>query len=75
MCGLCHAQDVKVTAFQRMDRDLMARTQERLDLNDDPCAIVRISVADVKEYTFEGNIIGGDVASGAEDGFMRPLFT
>lgn len=58
MCGLCHAQDVKVTAFQRMDRDLMARTQERLDLNDDPCAIVRISVADVKEYTFEGNIIG-----------------
>lgn len=58
LCGLCHAQDVKVTAFQRMDRDLMARTQERLDLNDDPCAIVRISVADVKEYTFEGNIIG-----------------
>lgn len=58
LCCLCRAQEVKVTAFQRMDRDLMARTQERLDLNDDPCAIVRISVANVKDYTFEGNIIG-----------------
>lgn len=58
LCSLCQAQEVKVTGFQRMDRDLMARTQERLDLNDDPCAIVRISVANVKDYTFEGNVIG-----------------
>lgn len=58
LCTLCHAQDVKVTAFQRMDRDLLARTQERLDLNDDPCAVVRISVPDAKSYTFEGNVIG-----------------
>jgi opacity protein-like surface antigen len=54
----CFAQEVKVSAFQRMDRDLLARTQERLDLNDVPCAIVRISVPDVKAYTFEGNVIG-----------------
>ncbi len=58
LCSLSHAQEVKVTAFQRMDRDLMARTQERLDLNDDPCAIVRVSVPDAKDYSFEGNIIG-----------------
>ncbi len=58
LCCFCQAQDVKVTAFQRMDRDLMARTQERLDLNDEPCAIVRISVPDAKDYTFEGNVIG-----------------
>jgi hypothetical protein len=41
-----------------MDRDLLARTQERLDLNDVPCAIVRVSVPDAKAYSFEGNIIG-----------------
>lgn len=56
--GIAQAQELKVTAFQRMDRDLLARTQERLDLNDVPCAIVRVSVANAKDYTFEGNIIG-----------------
>ena len=50
-----HSQELKVVAFQRMDRDLLARTQERLDLNDVPCAIVRVSVANAKEFTFEGN--------------------
>ena len=56
--SIVHAQELKVSSFQRLDRDLLARTQERLDLNDVPCAIVRISVANVKDYTFEGNIIG-----------------
>jgi hypothetical protein len=56
--SLSYAQDVKVTSFQRMDRDLMARTKERLDLNDVPCAIVRVSVPNAQKYTFEGNIIG-----------------
>jgi len=56
--GNIHSQELKVVAFQRMDRDLLARTQERLDLNDVPCAIVRVSVANAKEFTFEGNVIG-----------------
>ena len=56
--GFAQAQELKVSAFQRMDRDLLARTQERLDLNDEPCAIVRVSVANAKNYTFEGNVIG-----------------
>lgn len=56
--GGVHAQELKVSAFQRMDRDLLARTQQRLDLNDVPCAIVRVSVAKAKNYTFEGNVIG-----------------
>ena len=56
--GFAQAQELKVSAFQRMDRDLLARTQERLDLNDVPCAIVRVSVANAKNYTFEGNVIG-----------------
>lgn len=56
--GFAQAQELKVSAFQRMDRDLLARTQERLDLNDEPCAIVRVSVANAKNYSFEGNVIG-----------------
>ena len=56
--SIVHAQELKVSSFQRMDRDLLARTQERLDLNDVPCAIVRVSVANAKNYTFEGNVIG-----------------
>ena len=56
--GFAQAQELTVSAFQRMDRDLLARTQERLDLNDVPCAIVRVSVANAKNYTFEGNVIG-----------------
>ena len=56
--GFVQAQELKVSAFQRMDRDLLARTQERLDLNDVPCAIVRVSIANAKNYTFEGNVIG-----------------
>lgn len=52
------AQELQVVSFQRLDRDLLARTQERLDLNEDPCAIVRVSVPNAKDYIFEGNIIG-----------------
>ena len=58
MVMLVQAQELKVSAFQRMDRDLLARTQERLDLNDEPCAIVRVSVANAKNYAFECNVIG-----------------
>lgn len=36
----------------------MARTNKRFDANDEPCAIVRVSVPDAKEYTFKGNVIG-----------------
>ena len=53
-----HAQEVKVKSFEKLERDLIARTQERLDLNDEPCAVVRVTVPRVKELTFEGNIIG-----------------
>jgi opacity protein-like surface antigen len=58
LCGAVFAQELSVSSFQRMDRDLLARTKGRFDLNDVPCAIVRVSVPDVKSYTFEGNIIG-----------------
>ena len=58
LCAVLNAQELKVKSFEKLERDLMARTNERLDLNDVPCAIVRMSVAEAKSFTFEGNIIG-----------------
>ena len=51
------AQDVKPT-FEVLEFDLIARTKPRLDLNEIPCAVLRVSAADIKGYVFEGNIIG-----------------
>ena len=51
-----HAQELK-PSFKVLERDLLARTQPRLDNNEVPCAIVRVSAADIETYTFEGNII------------------
>ena len=56
--GVLHSQEMEVKSFQRKDRDLLARTQERLDLNEEPCAIVRVSVPKAKDFSFEGNIVG-----------------
>ena len=64
LCGLLlgmfaslQAQDLQ-TSFERLERDLYARTHERLDLNDVPCAVLRVSVSNAKDFTFSGNIIG-----------------
>lgn len=55
---LLQAQELKVESFNMLERDLLARTAERLDLNDVPCAVLRVSVADAKSFTFTGNVIG-----------------
>lgn len=55
-----------VPTFKVLDRDLLARTQPRLDNNEVPCAIVRISASDIDTYTFEGNIIGDVVYQSGE---------
>lgn len=55
--SVVHAQDVKPN-FEVLEFDLIARTKPRFDLNEVPCAVLRISAADIKGYQFEGNIIG-----------------
>lgn len=55
------AQELEISDFRKLDRDLYARTHERLDFNDNPCAVLRVSVANAKDYTFEGNIVGSIV--------------
>lgn len=59
LLGLCAtAQEVQVKSFQKLERDLTARTHERLDRNDEPCAVVRVSVPKARHFVFEGNVIG-----------------
>ena len=55
-----------VPSFRTLEKDLLARTQPRLDLNDVPCAIVRVSAANIETYTFEGNIIGDVIYQSGE---------
>lgn len=62
---LLSAQEL-VPSFKMLEKDLLARTQPRLDLNDVPCAIVRVSAANIESYRFEGNIIGDVVYQSGE---------
>lgn len=62
---ILQAQDVKPT-FQTLEFDLIARTKPRLDINEIPCAVLRVSAAEIKGYEFEGNIIGDIVYSPGE---------
>ncbi len=55
-----------VPTFSTLDRDMLARTQPRLDNNEVPCAIVRVSAKDIESYTFEGNIIGDVIYQSGE---------
>ena len=57
---LC-AQEIRVETFRQLDRDLLARTHERLDLNDVPCAVVRVAVRQPESFEFEGNVVGDPV--------------
>ena len=50
-----------VPSFKRLDNDLKARTHQRLDNNDIPCALIRVSGANIESYTFDGNYKVGDV--------------
>ena len=54
------AQEIQVKSFQKLDRDLEARTQPRLDLNDNPCSIIKV-VTTGEDFQFEGNTIGAPV--------------
>lgn len=59
------AQDVK-PVFEILEFDLIARTKPRFDNNENPCAVLRVSAAEIKDYVFEGNIIGDVVYSPGE---------
>ena len=50
------AQEIQVKSFQKLERDLTARTRPRLDLNDNPCALIKIETTG-RDFEFEGNVL------------------
>ena len=63
VCLLCFsyitaiAQELKVKSFEKLERELLALTKKRVDINETPCAILRVSVPNSDEFIFECNII------------------
>lgn len=51
------AQEIKLEKAQELTNDLTARTNSVLDLNDEPCALIRVQIPTGEEITFEGNVI------------------
>lgn len=63
--AIAHGQEIQVKSFQKLDRDLEARTQPRLDLNDNPCSVIKV-VTSGSDFQFEGNVIGDPVVRKGE---------
>ena len=55
-CTECYAQELKVLEFTETPNDLIARTQERKDINGVPCGVVRIAIA-MPDISFDGWIV------------------
>ena len=54
------AQEIRVKSYKQLNNDLTARTMERLDGNNDPCSVIKISSAG-KGFTFDGDVIGAPI--------------
>ncbi|MCI6473530.1 MAG: SUMF1/EgtB/PvdO family nonheme iron enzyme, partial [Bacteroidales bacterium] len=59
------AQEMRVKSFEYISNDLIARTEPRLDLNDKPCAVIRVGIA-LQGVVFDGNTIGNSVYNTGE---------
>ena len=65
LCIGTFAQELKVKSFALAATDISAQTQQRKDLNDEPCALVKIQfVGDILDV--EGNVIKPLVKKGNE---------
>ena len=57
-CFSLSAQEIKVKSMELLQSDLSARTNPRLDGNDEPCALIKVIVPAVEGIQFEGWVIG-----------------
>ena len=65
LCIGTFAQELKVKSFSLAATDISAQTQQRKDLNDEPCALVKVQfVGDILDV--EGNVIKPLVKKGNE---------
>lgn len=51
------AQEITVKSMTARPMDLSARVDGRKDVNDDPCALVKVQLT-IDDVTFDGNIVG-----------------
>jgi len=59
------ANEFVVESFEKAEKDLSARVHERKDVNDDPCALIKIRTDIPKPFVFDSNLgIEGDVEYG-----------
>lgn len=52
-----YSQKMTVESFEYIPNDLVARIEPRTDLNDKPCAVIRVGIA-IQGVVFDGNTIG-----------------
>ena len=65
LCLSIYSQELKVKSFSLAATDISAQTQPRKDLNDEPCALVKVQfVGDILDV--EGNVIKPLVKKGNE---------
>lgn len=60
-----YSQELTVKSFELLPTDLIARTEPRNDLNDRPCAVIRVGIA-LQGVVFDGNTIGKPVYNTGE---------
>lgn len=53
---LCQAQELTVKSMEAASFDVSASTEERKDVNNNPCGLVKVRLAAVGAV-FEGNVI------------------
>lgn len=59
------AQELTIKSFTELTNDITARSNPRNDLNDNPCALVKVRMA-VDNATFKGMIVGDVQHEGSE---------
>lgn len=59
------AQELKVLSFELKAMDMTAKIDPVLDLNDEPCALIRVAVA-AQQVAFSGNIVNAPVQRNGE---------
>ena len=58
ICVFLDAQDIKVKSMELLPSDLTARTNPRMDGNNEPCALIKVVIPSVEGMQFEGWVIG-----------------
>lgn len=63
-CATLYAQELTIRSFKESN-DIIARVDERKDLNKQPCALIKVQVA-LKDVKFEGSVVGEPIYKTSE---------